>query len=215
MLSICSPNVYLSPQKLKFFNYNNQKIAFHGQCEKDVFIKSEPEKSKTMSLLYSPKYNFEQGINEDGYYSTTVIDKNTLEPVNAYFKKIKQVDEQEIWEISEKVQDTQDDSAYYRSLGHIKLDNNKKNQQIYIERMDSHYNDFYSGIGLRLHQIAVERALQEGYKQIRLSSEYDAIHFHEKYGFRQDERTQDYTPMSLKDDNFKKIVQTIATQPIL
>lgn len=60
-----------------------------------------------------------------------------------------------------------------------------KNQAIHTGFMESREGrDLYSGIGLRLHQITIERMLQKGYKRIVIESEPNAFPFHYKCGFR-------------------------------
>ncbi len=138
------------------------------------------EENKTMDLLFSKKFNFRQGKNSDGYYRTSLIDKKSREPVNAYVKCLKEGSNVEHWGIFVK-----NSSGEYERVGIRKYHLDDKSKTIHTGFMESRNGrDLYSGIGIRLHQITIERMMQKGYKRLVIESEPNAFPFHYKCGFR-------------------------------
>lgn len=138
------------------------------------------EENKTMELLFSKKFNFKHGKNSDGYYRTSLIDKKTGEPVNAYIKRLESSENREHWGVFVK-----NPKGEYKQIGVRKFHLDDMNQAIHTGFMESRQGrDLFSGIGLRLHQITIERMLQKGYKRVIIDSEPNAFPFHYKCGFR-------------------------------
>ena len=141
--------------------------------------------SKTMKKLFSPEFKTTQGINKDGYYVTTIIDKKTGKPVEAYIKCTKKAsnydkNQFEAWDIFVK-----NDIGEYEHVGTREFSINKQLKKILPQWMDSEDGfDRFSGIGLREHQLTVERMIQEDLDTIEICAEAQAFPFHYKCGFR-------------------------------
>lgn len=141
--------------------------------------------SKTMKKLFSPEFKTSQGINKDGYYVTTIIDKKTGKPVEAYIKCTKKAsnydkNQFEAWDIFVK-----NDIGEYEHVGTREFSINKQLKKILPQWMDSEDGfDRFSGIGLREHQLTVERMIQEDLDTIEICAEAQAFPFHYKCGFR-------------------------------
>jgi len=133
-----------------------------------------------MKKLYTPKYNATRQLNEDGMHVTTIVDKVTGNPVEAYVRPLNQSQTHESWEIYVKSKNGQYELVGKRSFG---ID--KKQGKLTPDWMDSKDgSDRYQGIGLRLHQIGVERMMQENLNTVEICAEAMAYPFHYKSGFR-------------------------------
>ncbi len=160
------------------------KKAGTGHSDSDLSPKLQPmsvlEESATMKALYSPKYKIPQGINEDGYYITTVIDKKSKKPVTAYVRQEENFANGETWTISIK-----NSNGDYEEIGsrNINIDPSG-NLHPCVMLMSSDKNQIYSGVGLRLHQIAIERMLQSKGESISIYAVRHSFPFHYKCGFR-------------------------------
>lgn len=143
--------------------------------------KSAIEESSTMRKLYSPEFKVTQSINEDGYYLTSLIDKKTGKPAICYVKQLcMKEDGYEYWCICIKNSKGEYEKIAYRDF---KID--RATSTVKPGNMNStNGSDLYGGIGLRLHQIAIERMLQENLKGIEICSTGSAFPFHYKSGFR-------------------------------
>jgi len=84
----------------------------------------------------------------------------------------------------------------YDCIGCRLLQIDKKNKTITPGYM-ANYNKDYSGIGIRAHQIGVERMLQEKLDNVIINSAEDAFPFHYKCGFRAPSITLSYTEEQL------------------
>ena len=137
--------------------------------------------SETMRLLYTEKYHSRKRLNKEGYPITTIIDKKTGAPVEAYIKCEKKNKKEEKWEmyIKDKNEPTGERLLGYRSFY---LDGRRK--KITPGYMDSDGNKEFAGIGLRMHQLTVERMMQKGFNNIEIEALPDAFPFHYKLGFR-------------------------------
>lgn len=146
-------------------------------------VKPLPEsalESKTLETLYSKEFNPLRRINEDGYFVTTLIDKTSNTPVEAYVVQACKDNEYEKWHILVK-----NSSGEYELVGKRSFHVNKNANRIMSSWMDSYAGaGKYAGVGLRGHQIAVERMLQEGFDTVQIMAEPQAFPFHYKSGFR-------------------------------
>lgn len=158
------------------------------------FPKSAIEESKTMKKLYSPEFTPKRRLNEDGYHVTTIIDKKNGKPQEAYVRCLfkgpnpydaldgapTEIKTLEKWGIFVK-----NSANEYELVGQRSFKLDKLNNKITSDWMDSKGNNGrFSGIGLRAHQIAVERMMQEGMDTVEICSIADAFPFHYKSGFR-------------------------------
>lgn len=164
------------------------------------FPKSAIEESKTMQKLYSPEFAPKRRLNEDGYHVTTIIDKKTGKPQEAYVRcMFKRADENvNIESLSSTARESLRPGAFerwgiyvknsaneYELVGQRSFRLDKANNKILPDWMDSKGNNGrFSGIGLRAHQIAVERMMQEGMDTVEICAVADAFPFHYKSGFR-------------------------------
>lgn len=141
--------------------------------------------SKTMKKLFSPEFKTARRLNEDGYYVTTIIDKKTGKPVEAFIKRLTidpdpTTSADEDWGIFIK-----NDTGKYELVGKRIFSKNKQLKKILPQWMDAEGgNDRFAGIGLREHQITVERMMQLGFDSIEICAEAQAFPFHYKSGFR-------------------------------
>ena len=158
-----------------------KKLEYFAKTPTDAKIPDSKYVSETMKLLYTEKYHSKKRLNKEGYPITTVIDKKTGEPVEAYIKCEKKNKQSERWGmyIKDKNEPTGERLLGYRSFY---LDGRRK--KITPGYMDSDGNKEYSGIGLRMHQLTVERMMQKGFKNIEIEALPDAFPFHYKLGFR-------------------------------
>jgi hypothetical protein len=119
-------------------------------------------------------------LNEDGYFVTTLIDKKSKLPVEAYVTQSCKDGTYEEWQFLVK-----NSSDEYELVGKRSFIVNKEANRIMSSWMDSYAGaEKFAGIGLRGHQIAVERMLQEGFDTVQIMAEPQAFPFHYKSGFR-------------------------------
>lgn len=136
--------------------------------------------SQTMKKLYTPKYNAPTRLNEDGMHVTTIIDKVSGKPVEAYVQPLERRDNFECWGIFVK-----DKNNQYELIGKRSFGIDRKRGKLTSDWMDSKGgSDRYQGIGLRLHQLGVERMMQENLNTVEICAEAQAYPFHYKSGFR-------------------------------
>ena len=156
--------------------------------EKDVvdYFKNAKElpksslESKTMKKLFSSEFKPSRRFNEDGLHVTTLIDKKTGKPVEAYVKPLEINDVHETWEIYVK-----NSTGKYELVGSRRFEIDRDKGKILPGWMNSNGGqDRYEGIGLREHQIGVERMMQENLKTVEICAEAQAYPFHYKSGFR-------------------------------
>lgn len=137
--------------------------------------------SKTMKKLYSPEFKVPQGKNEDGYFVTTIIDKATGKPVKAYVRS----NGEDPYGCEEWLFFTKDLENNYHMIGRRSFRVDKMAKRITPGWMDSEEGSAkYAGIGLRGHQLAVERMMQENLDSVEVLSLANAFPFHYKSGFR-------------------------------
>lgn len=168
--------------------------------EMSIFTKrlQSLEESQTMKKLFSPEYKISQGKNKDGFYVTTIIDIKTNKPIKAYVKKTCRDDNYEKWCIF--IKNIRGD---YQPVGERSFEIDLGLNRITPGEMSSEMGNYkYSGIGIRLHQIAIERMIQEDLKNVQICSTQEAFPFHYKCGFRviPFERT-------IKKGNFEKMLE--------
>ena len=139
----------------------------------------EELKPKSLNKLFSAKYNPTRRVDEFGNPITTIIDKKTQEPVEAYviLNKLKNNVEQ----ITMGVKNAQGEREY---IGYRTYQLDPERKILTPGNMEAYANDRYEGIGSRLHQIAIERMMQNDYKAVTICSTDRAFPFHYKSLFR-------------------------------
>ena len=134
-------------------------------------------KSLTLEKLYTPKFKPKRRIDENGYPVTTIIDKLTDKPVEITVRPVKRGG-MEQYNLEFKT-----DGYNYETLGWRFFEVNKIDKKIEPGYMESNSFNRFAGIGLREHQIAIERMLQLGLNDVEILSMSDVIPFHLKSGF--------------------------------
>ena len=165
-------------------NFKKAAIAkFEGQAGKKTYSLKE---SATLKKIFSPEFKKAQGMNKDGYFVTTIINKKTNQPTEAFVKQVKQSDIKpnglsfEEWGLYIKRADGE-----YEMVGRRSFGVDRKNKTLTPGWMDSYEGGTeYGGIGVRLHQIGVERALQEKFSRVEITALDEAFPFHYKCGYR-------------------------------
>ncbi len=184
--------------KNKIKNFE-QKVVDYFKTAKEL-----PEsalESKTMAKLYTSEFATTPRINEDGYYVTTLINRKTGKPEEAYVRLMKKVNEYEEVASDDFLSDeigfpkiiqreywgifVKNSEGKYELVGKRFFGVNKEQCKITSDWMDSEAgSDLYEGIGLRAHQIGVERMMQENFDTVSICAEAQAFPFHYKSGFR-------------------------------
>ena len=173
---------------LTFINENinleniDKSVEMLEQGARKIYQIKYPEtdmESETLKTLFSPKFAPKRRTDQKGYAVTTVINRATNKPIEVYVKRISKTPKLENWGIYEKEGDE------YKEIGFRSFGINKMQNAITPGYMENHDNkNKYAGIGLRLHQIAVERMMQTGCDELNLESVPEAFAFHYKSGFR-------------------------------
>lgn len=153
---------------------------------------------KSLNKLFSAKYNPKRRIDKLGRPVTTIIDKKTQEPVEAYITHYKG-DNGETFEMFLKNNTGKDERIGYRTF-QLK----PEERIISPGSMEAYANDRYEGIGTRLHQLAIERMIQNDYKAVEIYSLDKAFPFHYKSLFR-------VKPMPEKNFN-SSLIESIKTK---
>ena len=159
--------------------------------------------SKTFKKLLSPEFTPKTNLDESGLRITTLIDKKTNKPVNAYIARVEE--------------DVPNMEKYYLMVPDINGEINIKNKNyrvvgdtyFYIDKeqemispkfegafidgelcekvlsyMNAKGNKEYGGIGTRMHQLRVERMLQNRLGNVCIVAEGNSFPFHYSMGYR-------------------------------
>lgn len=156
----------------------NHSCDFSSKIQK---LLPEGVSSNTFKKLFSNEFKPLRKFDENGYYVTTVINKNTQKPQEIFIKKMHE-GQYNIFFKNPK--------GEYEIIGRRRYDLNPELRQIEPGWMSSLENDKYSGVGIRCHQLAVEDAIRHNYNKIMLSSLDEALKFHEKSLFVKTETVQ-------------------------
>jgi len=161
--------------------------------------------AKTIEKLYSPKFIPSRDADELGCRITTVIDRKTQEPVEVFVAAMQKDNNplHENWIIMTKTPDGElelpngerahiiGDMHFFRDpdknmltpkFGMIK----KKDDmlQTVFSYMRVFDKDKYAGVGLRLHQLRMERMFGCGFDNALIVADGNSFLFHYKSGFR-------------------------------
>ena len=132
------------------------------------------KESSTLKKLFSPEFKAKRRFDENGYFVTTVIDKKTQKPVEIFIKEVRD----NKFEFYKKVNNE------YEFIGRRTFSVNKELGIIEQGFMVNRYKDEFTGIGIRGHQLAVEKVIKNNLKDIHVDSLPKAETFHEKCLFR-------------------------------
>ena len=196
--------------KLLFSSFKHSSLERSPMT--DVFINKYPYsagiKSKTFQKLLTPEFIPSIHFTNDGLCITKIIDKKTQRPVTAYVARIEK-DDPSLERYVLMVKDTQGDikvgNQKYKVVGSTHFFVNKEAQMItpkistilidnefgekeFCENLDSYMsasgNKDYGGIGIRLHQLRVERMLQEKLGNVCIAADGNSFPFHYDMGYR-------------------------------
>ena len=148
----------------------------------DAFERTQSKKPfealtlKTFEKLRNIKYIPEK---LDGYYSTFLIDKSTDKPITALIKQSY---------MSNRISERYDFYVYNKNekperIGYCLIYVYDKERDVEPAYVISPHNDKYAGMGIRAHQIAIERMLETGSPNEIINPTADAEPFHRACGF--------------------------------
>ena len=159
--------------------------------------------SKTFKKLLSPEFTPKTNLDESGLRITTLIDKNTNKPVNAYIARVEE-DVPNMEKYYLMVPDANGEinikNKNYRVVGDTYFYIDKEQEMIspkfegafingelcekVLSYMNAKGNKDFGGIGTRMHQLRVERMLQNGLGNVCIVAEGNSFPFHYSMGYR-------------------------------
>ena len=159
--------------------------------------------SKTFKKLLSPEFTPKSNLDESGLRITTLIDKKTNKPVKAYIARVEE-DNPNMEKYYLMVADANGEinvkNKTYRVVGETYFYIDKEQQVIspkfeiafvdgelyekILSYMNAKGNKEYSGIGTRMHQLRVERMLQNRLGNVCIVAEGNSFPFHYSMGYR-------------------------------
>ena len=159
--------------------------------------------SKTFKKLLSPEFKPKTNLDESGLRITTLIDKKTNKPVNAYIARVEE-DVPNMEKYYLMVPDTNGEinikNKNYRVIGDTYFYIDKEQEMIspkfegafidgelcekVLSYMNAKGNKEYGGIGTRMHQLRVERMLQNRLGNVCIVAEGNSFPFHYSMGYR-------------------------------
>lgn len=208
----------LVPAAKNMFNFKRLKLLHNPP--KDIFVNQCTNtpgiKSKTFQTLSSPEFTPKRRIDENGARVTTLINKKTGKPVEAYVAMVENDDvpcERYCIMVRDKKGDIRIGEDNYRSVGNTYFHVNKEKKMVMpfienkfingklYEQINSYMraggNKEFGGIGMRLHQIRVERMLQESLGNVFIVAEGNSFPFHYDMGFRLAPQFEEYNNVNL------------------
>ena len=159
--------------------------------------------SKTFKKLLSTEFTPKNNLDESGLRITTLIDKNTNKPVNAYIARVEE-DVPNMEKYYLMVPDANGEinikNKNYRVVGDTYFYIDKEQEMIspkfegafingelcekVLSYMNAKGNKDFGGIGTRMHQLRVERMLQNGLGNVCIVAEGNSFPFHYSMGYR-------------------------------
>jgi hypothetical protein len=216
--------------KLLFSSFKHSSLERSPMT--DVFINKYPYfagiKSKTFQKFLTPEFIPSEHFTDAGLCITTIMDKKTQKPVRAYVAKFEKEDpslDGYVIMIKDKNGDIEAGNEKYKIVGKTHFFVNKDAQMVtpktgtvlienefgekeFCEKLDSYMtaagNKDYSGIGIRLHQLRVERMLQEKLGNVCIAADGNSFPFHYNMGYRFEPK---YT--QLDEDGIISVVNTL------
>ncbi len=186
---------------LKYINLERQPAA--DTLEVNLFKNTPGIKSKTFQRLLSPEFTPKVNKDKSGLSITTLIDKKTNKPVEAFVARV-EAENSNMEKYYIMVKDSNGEinicGKNYNVVGdtYFYIDKENKiispkfelisvNGELYekvLSHMQASGNEKYAGIGLRLHQLRVERMLQNGLGNVCIVAEGNSFPFHYSMGYR-------------------------------
>lgn len=159
--------------------------------------------SRTFKKLLSPEFTPKTNLDESGLRITTLIDKKTNKPVNAYIARVEE-DVPNMEKYYLMVPDVNGEinvkNKNYRVVGdtYFYIDNEQemispKFEGAFIDGelcekvlsyMNAKGNKDFGGIGTRMHQLRIERMLQNDLGNVCIVAEGNSFPFHYSMGYR-------------------------------
>jgi len=220
---------------------NIKSICLERHPSTDVFINMYPYtagiRSKTFQKLLSPEFRTAERQTDTGMCITTIIDKKTQTPVKAYVAKVEADDpsiERYFIMIKDKAGDIEVGNEIYTPVGKTHFFVNKEAKMItpktdmiiidnefgekeLCEKLDSYMescgNKNYDGIGIRMHQLRVERMLQEKLGNVCIVADGNSFPFHYDTGYRLEPHYEEFNEDGLISV-VKKLCSINRKQPI-
>ena len=195
------------PATKRMFNF--KKVDLVRQPETDTIEVSllkenfQGISSKTFKKLLSPEFTPKTNLDESGLRITTLIDKKTNKPVNAYIARVEE-DVPNMEKYYLMVPDANGEinikNKNYRVIGDTYFYIDKEQEMIspkfegafidgelcekVLSYMNAKGNKEYGGIGTRMHQLRVERMLQNRLGNVCIVAEGNSFPFHYSMGYR-------------------------------
>ncbi len=195
------------PATKRMFNF--KKVDLVRQPETDTIEVSllkenfQGISSKTFKKLLSPEFNPKTNLDESGLRITTLIDKKTNKPVNAYIARVEE-DVPNMEKYYLMVPDANGEinikNKNYRVVGDTYFYIDKEQEMIspkfegafingelcekVLSYMNAKGNKDFGGIGTRMHQLRVERMLQNRLGNVCIVAEGNSFPFHYSMGYR-------------------------------
>ena len=192
----------------KLKNIFGKKVSvLEKQPVTDVFekriISDSGIKSNTVKKLFSEEFMPQRKFDKNGCRVTTIIDRKTQKPVEAFVARVETdepLQEQYIIMVKDKNGEIEINSDKFKNVGKTYFYIDKQNgvispkfelinkDGVLYEKvkayMKSNGNKDYQGIGARLHQLRIERMLQEKLGNVMIVAEGNSFPFHYNMGFR-------------------------------
>ena len=203
-LGICTNFVKSAIKRVITFGKNTlERSPEVDTFQVNQFINTPGIKSKTFKKLLMPKFILDTNLAPNGTRMTTLIDKKTQEPVIAYLAMVEEKTpnlERYLLFVKDKKGQLKVNNESYKIVGKTHFYIDKKNSIIspmyelttingeLYEKVHSYMsasgNNEYGGIGLRLHQLRVERMLQNHLGNVQIVAEGNSFPFHYSMGYR-------------------------------
>lgn len=184
-----------------------RREKFERQPDTDIFVNQFDNtsgiKSSTVLKLYSREFNPSRRVAANGARITTIIDKKTQKPVEVFVARIEEEDplrESYYIMLKDSSGDIHIGEECYKPVGRTYFYVNKDKQMItpkietflkdneMFEKVEGYMaadgNKDFGGIGIRLHQLRIERMLQERLGNVMIVADGNSFPFHYDMGFR-------------------------------
>ena len=129
---------------------------------------------ETVNKMYGANFVPKDKACGEFIYPTFVLDKKTSKPVEVFVRPVNVDDYEEVYHIMDKTQS--------KIIGIRTFKVGKYEEVIDSGYMQAYSHD-YEGIGLRAHQIAIERMFMRNYDNVNIVAVPSSFNFHKAAGF--------------------------------
>ncbi len=154
---------------------------FYRNTPKPVSQAKNPLTHKTFQSLWSTKIS-PSGNGPADSFSTHVIDKKTGKPVEV-FVKLSETTKLPFERYVFYIADSSSQEPNFIEIGYRSFDINDTSRKITPGGMENSNKSRYAGLGIRGHQIAIERMINYNLSNVELYSLTQAYPFHKGCGF--------------------------------